>query len=89
MLLNIYRVIAAPTNAPTTTVIKPMITDGVKPNEWAPAAAFRLPVTLETTEATAAVATVYSDPANDVTCPPAEPARVIASPPMLVTTVAA
>ena len=39
-------------------------------------------------EAAAAVATVYSEPANDVTCPAPLVASVIAWPPLEVTTVA-
>ena len=40
-------------------------------------------------DATAAVATVYCDPANDVTLPAPDPARVMAWPPTDVTTVTA
>lgn len=62
------------------------MTDDVNPNECAPVAALALE---DVKEAAAAVATVYWDPANEVTAPAPEDAKVMALPPSEVTMVAA
>jgi len=66
----------------TATLARPVSTELDKPNEYVPMAAF------DVAEPIAAVATVYCEPAKDVTFPAPLVARVIALPPSEVTTVA-
>jgi hypothetical protein len=81
------RVIHPPTNAPTT-VINNAKTGIVVPSPSIPTPAFD-DLILDAADSAAAVAIVYSDPANDVTFPAPLVARVIACPPSEVTIVTA
>ncbi len=70
----------APTSVPPATASSPASSGAFKVNT--PTAAL-----FDAAAETADVRAVNSDPANDVTRPAPDPARVIASPPLLVTTV--